>query len=187
VLCRLVIWWSEAFWPTAGPAAVGFLLAVLLACVLSLLLPRPVRWLNVALAGVVALGLVRRGRDRAPVAAQSLLCVGLPWLTGYLAFAGFQWHAVAFALLFSLAAWGMLRVAQGQAAWLWLLNGGQVMVAALLLVLKQPLAAGGVAILVLGQILSHLALRFGGDPRGVVRRTWPWLLAAMLLAAWAVP
>jgi hypothetical protein len=186
-LGRVIGWWREVFWPAFGPVAVLCLLAVVLVAVLSLLLPRPVRWLNVALAGVVTLGLSQRHRERAPWVAQSLLYVGLSWLVGHLALAGFQWHAVAFALLFSLVAWGMLREEQGRAGWMWLLDGGQVIVSALLLALKQPLAAGGILLLVLGQILLHMTLRFGADRGRVTRWTWPWLLAAMLVAAWAAP
>ena len=186
-LTVLVGWWRETFWPAAGSIAVGCLVAALLAVVLSLLLPPSLRWLNVAVAGLVALGIAQRHRGHTSLAGQSLLFVGFAWMAGYLAFARFHWPSAALALLFSLAAWGVLRVAQGRTGWPWLLHGGHVIVAVLLLTLKQPLAAGGVGILLLGQVISHLTLRFGEDPRRVAQRTWPWLAAAMLVAAWAIP
>jgi hypothetical protein len=186
-LSVLVGWWRGTFWPAASSITVGCLVAALLAAVLSLLLPPSLRWLHLAVAGLVALGITQRHRGHTSLAGQSLLFVGLAWTAGNLAFARFHWPSAALALLFSLAVWGVLRVAQGQLAWLWLLHGAQVIVAVLLLTLKQPLAAGGIGILLLGQIVSHLTLRFGDDPRRVAQRTWPWLAAAMLVAAWAIP
>jgi hypothetical protein len=158
-----------------------------LATVLSLLLPLPVRWLNLALAAVIALGVVRRHRGHTPLAAQALLYTGLPWLAGFLALATFRWHALLLALLFALAVWGVLREAWGVASGPWLLHGAQVGVAVLLIILGRPLYAGGIMALALGQILSSLTRRFGGEPAAVAHRIWPWLLAAMLVAALAIP
>ena len=186
-LSRLIGWWREAFWPAAGPISVMGLLVVFLAIVLSLLLPSPVRWLNLALVAIVAMGMVWRYRGHTPLAAQSLLYAGLPWLAGFLALSRFRWQALLIALLFALAVWGELRVARGLAGGPWLLHGAQVGVAVLLVVLGQPLPAGGIVALAFGQFLSSLTLRFGGEPAAVARRTWPWLLAAMLLAAIAIP
>jgi hypothetical protein len=159
----------------------------MLAAVLSLVLPPSLRWLHLAVAWLVALGISQRHRGHTSLAGQSLLFVGIAWTAGYLAFARFHWPSAALAMLFSLAVWGVLRASQGQPRWLWLLYGAHVIVVVLLLTLKQPLAAGGIGILLLGQVISHLTLRFGDDPRRVVQRTWPWLAAAMLVAAWAIP
>jgi len=186
-LSRLVGWWRDTFWPAAGSISAGCLVVILLAIVLSLLLPPSLRWLNVAVAALVALGAAQRRRGRTPPAGQSLLFIGIAWMVGYLAVAPFQWLSVAFAGLFSVAVWGLLRVAQGRLAGLWLLHGAQLVVAGLLLGLRQPLAAGGLVSLALGQILSHQTLRFGEPPGKVAERTWPWLLVAMLVAAWASP
>jgi hypothetical protein len=63
-----------------------------------------------------------------------------------------------------------------------------------LLVLKQPLAAGVSGLLLFGQVAMQPSLRYGAVPATgerpyafVSRRTWPWLMAAMLLAALALP
>ena len=186
-LSGLVGWWRKTFWPAAGSIFVGCLVVILLAIVLSLLLPPSLRWLNVAVAALVALGAAQRRRGHSPLAGQSLLFIGIAWMVGYLAVAPFQWPSVALACLFSLAVWGLLQVAQGSLAGVWLLHGAQLVVAGLLLGLRQPLAAGGLVSLALGQILSHQTLRFGEPPGKVARRTWPWLLVAMLVAAWASP
>ena len=142
--------------------------------------------MNLVLVAIVALGMAQRYRGLFPLAAVALLYAGLPWLAGFLAVARFRWHALLLALLFSLAVWGVLRVARGMVGGPWLL-GAQAGVAVLLVILGQPLPAGGIMILAFGQFLSSLTLRFGGEPAAVARRTWPWLLAAMLLAALAIP
>jgi hypothetical protein len=174
----------EVFWPAAGSKAVGCLVAALLAIVLSVLLPQPVRWLNVGVAALVALGIAR---GHAFLAGLSILYVGLAWMAGCLAFAPFQWALAGLAVLFSLAAWGVLQVARGRLSGLWFLHGAQLAVAGILLAQKQSLAAGVVVSLVLGEVLSHQTPRFGEAPTKVAQRTWPWLLVVMLVAAWASP
>lgn len=186
-LGRMAGWWKQVFWPAAGAGFVMGLLAAALAVVLSLLLPRHVWWLDLALVMIIVLGMVQRRRNLAPLAAQSFLGLGLPWLAGYLAIGRFSWPALLIALLFSLAAWGVLRAERGMAGGRWLLHGGPLGAALLLAILRQPLAAGGVALLAFGPILSGLTLRFGEDLSGVSRRIWPWLLASMLVAALASP
>ena len=186
-MIRLVGWWRETFWPTAGSSAVMIFLSVALAVLLSILLPSRVRWLNLALVAPMALGMIQRRRSRAPLAAQALLFVGLPWLAGYFPFSVFRWHALLLSLFFSLSVWGVVRVARGMVGGSWLLHGGQLSVAVMLVILRQPLAAGGIVLLAFGPLLSWLTQRLGGDPPAVARRTWPWLLAAMLVASLAFP
>ena len=94
------------------------------------------------------------------------------------------------ALAFVVATWGVLRaerVGEGLPRGLWLLNGGQVVAVGLLVVLRQPLLAGAVGLLLFGQIAQQPALRFGPEPAGRVLRIWPWLMAAMLVSALALP
>jgi hypothetical protein len=175
-----------------------------------LLLPERVRVLNAAIAALVGLGVIQRWRDRVPLAVQAMALVGLSWLAGHAAFAEVSRPSLILALSFALAAWGALRAAEGRFGGLWLLDGAQVAVVALLAVLKEPLAAGLVGLLLFGQIALQPALKrlpmlvksqgeelapggddvpsFSyGDLRALVmRRTWPWLLAAMLVAALAI-
>jgi len=112
--------------------------------------------------------------------------VGLAWLAGYLAFAEMQGPSLALALCFALGAWGALRLGGGQTAGLWLLNGGLVLGLAVMIAAKQPLAAGGLGLALFGQVACQLPLSQGGDPRSTVRHTWPWLMAAMTVAAVAI-
>jgi hypothetical protein len=102
-------------------------------------------------------------------------------------FAGAYASSLVLALGFTVAAWGVLRVSQGLKVGLWLLNGGLAIVVIALLLLKQPLAVGVVGLLLFGQMALQPSLRFGGEPARVVRRIWPWVMAAMLVAALAIP
>lgn len=113
--------------------------------------------------------------------------VGLCWLAGHLTFGEISGPALILALAFALSVWGGMRVTRGLGGGLWLLNGGQVVAVMLLVVLKQPLAAGLAGLLLFGQVAVQPSLRYGGDPARIFRRTWPWLMAAMLVAALAVP
>jgi hypothetical protein len=184
---RAVSWWRETFWPTAGAALLGILVAALLTIVLSFLLPASLRRLNAALVVLVGLGAAQRRWGREPLGGEAFAQVGLGWLAGHLAFAGMTLPSFLVAMGFVLAVWGSLRLVRGQAAALMLLNGGQVAVAAVLVALRQPLLAAAVGALILGQIALQPALQKGVDAAEVFRRTWPWLMAAMLVGALALP
>jgi hypothetical protein len=186
-LSGLVGWWCAAFWPAAGPVVLGSLVAVALAVVLTCLLPDRVRPLNAALAVIIGLGLVQRWWGRSSLAGQALAQVGLSWLAGHAAFAGLSLPSMIMALCFAVAAWGVLRAAEALPGGLWLLDGGQAIGVALLAMLRQPLAAGAMGLLLFGQVALQPSLGSGVEPARVMQRTWPWLMAAMLVAALATP
>ena len=193
-LNRLLGWWRATFWPIAGTALLGFLAAAVLAVVLTLLLPARLGPLNLALAALVGLGVIQRRHGRAPAAIQACVQVGLAWLAGHAALspsgAGLSpisKPSLIVALAFVVATWGLLRVGEGLPRGLWLLNGGQVVAVGLLVWLRQPLLAGAVGLLLFGQIAQQPVLRFGPEPAERVHRIWPWLMAAMLVAALALP
>lgn len=180
-------WWRGALWPAAGPVLLGILAAGVLVAVLTWLLPERIRPLNLVLVAVFGLGLIQRWRGREPLAGEALAQVGLGWLAGHAAFSGLGWTSVVLAWCFAIAAWGALRADEGRPGSLWLLDGGQGAAGLLLVVLKQPLAAGAVGLLLFGQVALQPVLRLGGTRAGVVRRSWPWLMATMLAAASAIP
>jgi hypothetical protein len=192
-LNRLVGWWRGAFWPAAGPAVLGSLAAVVLAGVLSLLLPDRVRLLNAVLVVLLAFGVVQRLRGQIPLAGEAFVQVALGWLAGYMVFAEPRWEPVALALCFAVAAWGLLRLGEARQRAVWLLDGGQALSAVLLVAVNQPLAAGTVGLLLFGQIILQPLLQHqpslgpGAETRRVMQRTWPWLMAAMLVAALSIP
>jgi hypothetical protein len=185
-LSWLVGWWKESFWPEMGSALIGLLVAVVLAIALTLLLPSRLRLLNAELAALVGLGLVHRRYHGPLLAAEALILVGMSWLAGHLIFDAMNVPSLVLALASSLAVWGGMRAARGLRGGLWLQNGGQLASAGLLVTVKQPLAAGIVGMLMLSQVLMQLLLAAGADPSRVFRRSWPWLMAAMLTAALAV-
>jgi hypothetical protein len=186
-LGRWRAWWRESFWPVAGGALLALLASIALATILSLLLPARVRLLNAGLVALVGLGLAQRRRGRDPLAGEALVQVGLGWLLGHAVLTEISAPSLGLALAFSLSIWGGLRLGRGLPCGLWLLNGGQVIAAALLAVLQQPLAAAVVGLLLLGQVALQPSLHQGGDPARIWRRSWPWIMAALLVAALAVP
>jgi hypothetical protein len=183
---RLAAWWRETGWPAAGGALLGSVAAAVLVVALSLLLPDAMRLLNAALLALVGLGLWQRGRGREPLLGGALAQVGLGWLAGHVVFAPMAGPPLLLALSFSLAVWGAMRLKEGRRGALWLLDGGQVAVVAVLAALKQPLAAFAVGLLLLGQVALQPGLAAAEDRERALRRTWPWLMAAMLVAALAI-
>lgn len=188
-ISRVVGWWREAFWPVGGPALLGMVAAAILTAVLTVLLPEPLRLLNAAVVALVGLGVARQRRGKRPLLGQAAVQVGLSWLAGHAALAEVEAPSLVLALSYTLAAWGALRLSEGRLRGLWLLNGGQVAGVVLLVVVRQPLAAGFVGLLLFGQVVVQPLLRAGGEADRVAlgRRMWPWLLAAMLAAALALP
>ncbi len=188
-LGRLVGWWRQVFWPAAGAALLGLLAATILTAVLAVLLPDRLRPLYAVLAALVGLGVVRRQRGRESLAGQALVRVGLGWLAGHAALGELEPASLALGLSFALAAWGNLRVGAGLRRGLWLLNTGQTLGVAVLVGAQQPLAAGIAGLLLFGQVAMQPSLRFNftSAHTTVSARTWPWLMATMLVAAWALP
>jgi len=180
-------WWSQDFWPAAGPAMLGLAAALVVTICLSHLLSERLRPLNAALVALLGLGIFQRQRGPAPLVAQSLVTVGLSWLAGGLAFAEMKPVSLALACLFSLAGSGVLLASDGRRRGLWLLNGALAAIAAVLALLQEPVAAGAVGLLGLGALLPQLPVRVSDTPVLDGRRLWPWLMAAMLVAALAVP
>jgi hypothetical protein len=128
-----------------------------------------------------------RGKD--PLAAQALVRVSLSWLAAHAVLGEIGTASLVLALAFALAAWGNQRLAARLPRSLWLLNAGQVLAVLVLVMLKQPIVAGAVGLLFFGQVAMQPSLRYGEDAVHTVvsRRTWPWLMLLMLVAAWALP
>lgn len=186
-LHRIGVWWREAFWPSVGAAWTSALLAALLIVVLSSRLPTPLWWLNLALLVLIGRGVIPRLRSTQRLDGQAAVAIGLSWMAGHMALAQFTWTSLALASIFTVAALGLLRMTAGQRGGLWLLDGAQGIAVAVLAVLKQPVAAGAVALLLFGQVSLQPSLHIGQGPSRLARRTWPWLLVALMVSAWAVP
>jgi hypothetical protein len=176
----------------------GAVAAAILAVILSLLLPERVLVLNLLLVALLIGGVIYRLRGYVSLAGQAFVLVALGWLAGSMAFAQLSQPAVVVAFAFALAAWGALRAGEALSGGLWLLNGGQLICVVLLVIMRQPLAAGAIGLLLVGQVALEMVLfqrqpseqdlsrPLGVDASRVMRRTWPWLMAAMLVAAVAL-
>lgn len=186
-LGRAAAWWREVFWPAAGGALLGSAAAAALVLALGLVLPDALHLLNAALAALIGLGLWQRWRGRAPLLGEATVQVGLGWLAGHTVVGPLSAASLVLALSFLASVWGAKRLKEGLRGALWLLDGGQVVVVALLAALKQPLPAFAAGMLLLGQAALQPGLAAGGDRSRVLAWTWPWLTLNMLIAALAVP
>jgi hypothetical protein len=153
--------------------------------VLAMLLGVELVLLSAAALAVMQLGLAwEGGRGSIAPGWDAVIAVTLPWLAGHIAFGSLTLRSVGLALAFALA-W--------RAAWradsLWdraLGVGVQFLATALLVALHHPLAAGCLLLLLAPQLALLPWLRRDQPASWYVRYTRPWLMVAMLVAAWAL-
>jgi len=184
-LGHLRAWWRTILWPTCGPAVSAIAVAIPVTVVLGALLGWELLLLSAAAMAVMQLGLAWGG-GQGTIAPEwdSVVTVTLPWLAGHVAFGSLTLHSAGLALAFALA-WS----AAWQAGSRWgrmLGTGAQLLVAALLILLYHPIAAGILLLLLAPQMALLAWLRQSQSISWYVRYTRPWLMAAMLIAAWAL-
>ena len=176
-LGQLRTWWRDVLWPACGPALSAIAVALPVTVVLAALLGPELSLLSLAALAMMQLGLTWEGCNAA-------VAVALPWLAGHVAFDSLTPSSAGLALAFTLA-WGSNR--RADSVWRRALGvSAQFLAAALLVALRQPLAAGGLTLLLVPQLALLPWLRRGRAASWYARHTRPWLMAAMLLAAWAL-
>jgi hypothetical protein len=179
-------WWRDVFWVECGVPFTAALVALLATVVLAALLGMDVLLLSVAALAVMQLGLAWEG-GRGVISPQwdAFIGVALPWMAGHILFSGsLSLASGSLALAFALA-WGTAWRAGER--WERLLGlGAQSLVILLLVVLRSPLAAGCLVFLFLPQLALLPWLGHGQLVSWYVRHTRPWLMLAMLIAAWAL-
>ncbi len=186
-------WWRDHLQPAIGSAVSTILLCVLLGATLSAVLGWQAMALSVAGLAVVQLGVVVGRGSGCPVPAlKATLEIGLAWLVAHIMFAPLTLPSALLAGAFAAtyaAGLGLIRGSRRIAIWNW----AQFAVALLLLVMRQPVAALVVFMLVLPQLLLEPVLQRdhrspSGESSGAwyVRSTQVWLMAAMLIAAISV-
>jgi len=175
-LGQLRAWWRDILWPTCGPAVSAAAIALPVTGILGALLGPKLLLLSLAALATMQLGLAWRGFDAA-------IAVAFPWLAGHVAFGALTPGSAGLALLLTLA-WGAAWYAEGPRGRA-LGVGGQLLAAALLVALRRPLAAGVLTLLLVPQ-LALLPWLPDRHTSWYSRHTRPWLMAAMLIAAWAV-
>jgi hypothetical protein len=184
-LGQLRAWWRDIFWPTCGPAFSAIAIALPVTVVLGALLGTEVVLLSVAALAMMQLGMAWEG-GRGSIAPKwdAFIAVTLPWLAGHVACGPLTLRSAGLALAFALA-WGAAW--RANSPWERTLEiGAQSLAAALLVALQQPLAAGGLVLLLAPQLALLPWLQRGQSVSWYVRYTRPWLMVAMLIAAWAL-
>jgi hypothetical protein len=131
-------------------------------------------------AGTIGSG----GRGTTAPEWNALVGVAFPWLAGHAVFGPLTPSSSLLALILALA-WGVAwRVESPRGRFM--AAGGQLLAAALLIALGQPLAACGLVLLSIPKLALLPWIGRGQPANWYVRHTRPWLMATMLIAAWAL-
>jgi hypothetical protein len=180
--------WAQAeLAPAAGPAVGAVLGGLAFSLVLAAVAGPHLVLLTLAVLALMQLAvLLERGRGQPRPVWDPALRLALPWLAGHLAFAPLSLPSLALACFFGLAVSGLTCGGRVLGRSLWAM--GQIAAAVLYVVLQRPLAVPFLVLLVVPQWL--LASRVAEDSlverQSWSRHAWPWLAAAMLLAAVAL-
>ncbi|NIN69751.1 MAG: hypothetical protein GTO63_34720 [Anaerolineae bacterium] len=195
-LSKRMAWWRSTVWPQKGNLVLGLAFNSLLALLVSALLGGvPVLLTAIALALAGCRLVLRSSREGVRLALGSCFLAGLPWLLGYTSFGdlgslgsepGVTVEALAMAAIYALAYHSyQVLSAEGLSGGAALLNLAHVTAAAMLVVVKQPILAGGVALLFLPQLLLQPALLTTHDGLGYLRQVQAPTMAAMMVTALA--
>lgn len=180
-LSELRSWARAVLVPAAGPAIGAVLGGLALSLVLGAVMGPDLVLLTLAALALMQMAvLLERGRGQPRLVWDPVLRLALPWLAGHLVFASMSLPSLALACFFGLAVSGLTCGGRVLGRSLWAI--GQIAVAVLHVVLRRPLVVPFLVLLVVPQWL--LATRIAEDSWS--RRAWPWLAAAMLLAAVAL-
>jgi hypothetical protein len=110
--------------------------------------------------------------------------MGLAWLAGHTAFEPLTLWSFVLAILYTVAYHSCLKLATNSGRHALIpLKLSQATVIAVLIFLRQPVVAGVVGLLLLPQMLLQPFLGQGQVELWYLRRTTPFLMAGMLLAA----
>jgi hypothetical protein len=181
-------WWRAVLWRRESPALVSLGVVLPLTVILAIILGQRVIILTVAALAIMVLALLRARRHTVfPLSLRAILEMGLAWLTGHTAFAPLTLWSFLLATLYTVVYHSCLKLATNRGKrWLTLSKVSQAAVIALLVSLRQPIIAGVVGLLLLPQMLLQPFLDQGEVELWYLRRTGPFLMAGMLLAALAV-
>ena len=188
-LSAVLAWWRRDFRPRVGIEFLSLILTLAVAITLASLLGRLVAILTLVAFVLMALFLFSsRQRGTLSFSLRAILELGLPWLMGHLAFGLLNWESAAFALAYTVAYYACFVLLDGRRSTATrLLNGSQIVVVALLIVVKEPILAGIAGLLLLPQLLLQPYLWWRGETElWYLQRSQPWLMAGMLTVALAI-
>lgn len=199
-LGRLRLWWQATFWPDAAGEFASLLAGLCLAILLGVILGRDVLILvgiSVLLSWLAALSepgdtagdLSQTGSPPGDLTRlwHTLGEFGVPWLIGVVVVGELSWPVILLGICYSVSYFGLTR-----RDWGFRLPGaGQATAALLLAGLRQPIAAGAIAILVLPQWGLYVeAVRLSGDRSAALdrvrRHAQPFVVMGMLITALAL-
>lgn len=182
-LAALRTWWVDSARAVAGPALNSLLIAATLSLLLATLLGPRLLLLTLAAFASTQLAFALSPRPGQPGAlSQAMVWIGLPWLAGHVAFSPLNFSSAGLALAYSLAYTGLIRTTEaGRRTNLALLNLGQALAVAILLVSGQVAGAGIVGLLAFPMMVMQPWLGHGLAGESFVRRAqWPLMLAMLV-------
>jgi len=184
-LGQLRSWWHDALWPGCGRALSAIAIALPVTALLGAMLGPRLLLLSLGALAVMQLAVAwEGGRGSVTPEWDAAIAVLLPWLAGHTVFA-LPTPTSAWVAFLAALAWGAAwRVASpwGRLG----LVGSHLLMAALLVGLYHPLKAGALLLLLVPQLALLPWVRLGRPASWYTRHTRPWLMAAMLIAAWAL-
>jgi len=189
--------WASRTWPRATGSILGWGFLSLLAMLISSVLGSVPLALTVTALGLAAWRLAMApGEGRLSSVLTTCYLAGLPWLVGWAAFRNLQlgmnelrplgqalvW-AAAYAMAFhAYRLLGRQSLARGSS----LLTGAHLSAVLLLIVVRQPILAGAVALLLLPQLLLQPALLRVGEGVWYLKRVQVFTMAATMATAMAM-
>lgn len=182
-LGHTLVWQREHLQPMIGSRVSTILLCAALGAALSAVLGWPAMALSAASLALVQAGVIAaRGTGRPSPALKALLEIGLAWILSHVLFGHLTVPSTVLALAFTAAySTGLSLIEGGRRATVW--NLAQVAAVALLVLMRQPVAALAVFFMLIPQLLLEPALRRGAGGVWFVRSTQAWLMLSMLVAA----
>ncbi len=185
-LSQLVQGWQTKVSPALGPTVTTIPLCLMLGTALAAILGWQMLALSAAALAVIQIGLVlNRATGQAVPVVKAALEMGLAWLAGHAAFGSPGVLSALMAAIFTLTYLGGLHLVArpgGGRSW----YGTQGLAALLLFLVRQPVAAWLLVILLFAQLLTAPLLQQEHPGIAFVRSNQAWMIAAMLAAAFAV-
>jgi len=184
-LNHFLSWWVSCFWPQAGPSFLTLLALGLLALLLACCVGRAIPLLLLAAGALSGLGALALRRGREPYLLEALFTVTIPWLMGHVLFALLNLASLYLALCFAVI-YGALRGRGRLRGDSFLFNTAHAALVVLLWWLREPVVVGVVSALWVGQLLFHPVAGSVPEAGWLWRRSQPFVVALMLVSAWAI-
>ncbi len=177
-LARLRLWWQTTGREQAGTPIFSALFSIILAVLLSAVVGGPALLLTLAALALTQVALILQLYGRSTHWVHGFVAIGLAWTLGHAAFSEVTLLSALTAVIFSFTYAAVLDVAHTAAALRrWLLP--QIVMALVLVLLQQPLAALAFGAVLIAQALLSTVMQGAAFARAAQF----WLMAAMLIAA----